>query len=74
MYNNSKSLREACEKVHETMGNDLVISNLGSFCDQRLKEIDGPFKIDEIYCSDSLQSIPNVFGGLVRIYKKITIF
>ena len=67
MYNSSKSVREACEQVHETMGNDIVISNLGSFCDQRVKVVDGPFRIDEIYCSDSLQSIPNVLGGLVSI-------
>lgn len=65
MYNEAKSTREACERAHEMMSNDLVVSNLGSFIDKRVKVVEGPFEIDEFYCSDSIQSVPNVLGGLV---------
>lgn len=62
---NELSIRDMCEKANTKVCNDLTISNLGPHVEQHVRVLNGPFEIDELYCSDSLQAIPNVLSGLV---------
>lgn len=50
------------------MSNDLCVSNLGAYVEQRAKLVPGPYNIDELFCSDALQSAPNALAGLVEFY------
>lgn len=44
---------------------DLSLSNLGTYSFDRVKRIDGPLKISEIYHGDSINTEPNAFPSLM---------
>ena len=44
---------------------DLSLSNLGTYLYDRVKRVDGPLKISEIYHGDSINTDPNAFPSLM---------
>ena len=65
-FRQAASLADACQREHENLFCDISQSNLGTYLNDNSKVLSGgPFDIEEIYCSDSQQSIPNIHCGFV---------
>lgn len=51
----SDMLVNSPEKLNEHLNPDIGLSNIGAYVDKNVPVFPGPFKIDELYCSDSLK-------------------
>jgi hypothetical protein len=57
--------KNVCEKMSETNHCDLILSNIGTYVNDRKKCVNGKFQISEIYYGDSLISNPNMLSALI---------
>ena len=67
LFRFTNSSKIACNliKIFDEEFSDLGMSNLGSFVNDGIKEFDGKLSIKEIYCSDSLISVPKITNAII---------
>ncbi|CAF1068933.1 unnamed protein product [Brachionus calyciflorus] len=57
------SYEEACKILNSSKVNDFVLSNLGAYINERVKESGGKFSVNELYCTDHTK--PSFFPSIV---------
>lgn len=65
VFSQTKNIQEACEILSKEVICCFATSNLGNYVDQRVKVYPGPVTIDELYCTDPLNSSPTIAPAIV---------
>ncbi|CAF0894573.1 unnamed protein product [Brachionus calyciflorus] len=65
VFQNCKNLDEALEILSQGVMSDLALSNLGAYVNDNVKEIGGVYTIDEMFCTDPVNSKPSISCGLI---------
>ncbi len=60
VFANANSNEEVCNILSKDVGCHIAVSNLGTFVNDNVKVVEGPLQIKEIYCTDPLNSKPNI--------------
>lgn len=61
----SENLAQVLHSLSSQVISDLALSNLGPYVDKHVKEEEGKLEINEIYCTDPVNSDPCISCGLI---------